>query len=193
MAALSVVAMFFQDNAVATQTNDVHWIKWFVFIAAVGLVLQGIGVLFAAIYAAKLIKKVDDIVDHVDKKTTPILTKATALIEDITPKVHDITTNVQQVSFTVRDKVGDLAVTVDELNTTVQEINARARMQVMRVDGMVTEALDTTQEVSRTVQENVKKPIRQMAGIIAGLKTGLETLIARSPFKPRGGVSPYDL
>jgi len=66
----------------------------------------------------------------------------------------------------------------------VQEINGRTRMQVSRVDGMVTEVLVATSEISQSVQQSIKVPVRQVAGIIAGLKAGIETLIARS--KGRG-------
>jgi hypothetical protein len=39
-----------------------------------------------------------------------------------------------------------------------------------------------TEEISSTVQQGIKAPIRQIAGVVAGLKAGMETLIARSPF-----------
>jgi hypothetical protein len=32
------------------------------------------------------------------------------------------------------------------------------------------------------VRESIKTPVRQIAGLIAGVKVGIETLIARSPF-----------
>lgn len=190
----AATVVFFQDAATAQQ-HDVHWIMIFFGVVAVGFALMCVALLIGASVGFKLLKRVDSIVEHVDQTVSPLLKKTTALVDDLSPKVHDITTNVQQVSYTVRDKVDDLAATVDQLNATVLELNARARMQVVRVDGIVTEALDTTQEVSRTVQEGIKKPVRQVAGIIAGLRVGLETLIAKSPFGSRrgGGTSPYDL
>lgn len=189
---VAAMVMFFQDAATA-QEHDVHWIMIFFAILATGFVLLCVGLLVVAALGWKLLKRVDSIANHVDQTVSPLLKKSTALIDELTPKVHDICTNAQQVSYTVREKVDDLAATVEQLNNTMLELNARARTQVVRVDGMVTEALDTTEQVSRTVQENIKKPVRQMAGIIAGLRAGLETLIERSPFRPRGGATPYDL
>jgi hypothetical protein len=65
----------------------------------------------------------------------------------------------------------------------VKDANKRTQAQVARVDGMVSEALHTAQNVSRTVQEGVRKPVQQVAGIVAAVKRGVETLVERSPFK----------
>jgi len=93
----------------------------------------------------------------------------------------------------VREKVDELSATVAELNRTVSDVNFKTRVHVARVHGMVEDALDTTQEVQATVQESIRKPVKQIAGIIAGVKAAIDTLIARSPFKPKGYDEPYDL
>ena len=180
-AALSAALLFWQD-ANASQANDIHWIKWFVFIAAVGLALQGIGVLIAALFAVKLMKKVDHITEQVESKAMPILTKTSTVIDDLQPKIRVVTDNVQQMTYTVRAKVDEISATVDKINQTVQDVNTRTQKHVARVDGMVGEALDSTHEISRTVQHSIKTPVRQMAGVVAGLRVGLNTLVARSPF-----------
>jgi hypothetical protein len=81
--------------------------------------------------------------------------------------------------------VTQLSVTVAELNETVRGINGRARVQVVRADNIVSDALHATEEISQTVQNGIKGPVRQIAGVIAGLKAGIETLVARSPFGHR--------
>ena len=195
---LSSAAMILQD-ATSAQVDELHWIKIFVGIAALGLVLQGLGVLIAAVFASKLFKKVDDIADQVDKKISPILSRTTGLMDDLTPKVKSISENVEQVTYTVRTKADEIADTITEINKTVQQVNVtvqdanlRTRGQVARVDAMVTDALNTTHEVSSSIQEGIRKPIRKVAGIIEGLKAGLETLAAKSPFAKRPPQSPYD-
>ena len=107
--------------------------------------------------------------------------------------------NVEQVSYTVRTKADEIADTITEINKTVQQVNVtvqdvnlRTRGQVARVDAMVTDALNTTHEVSHNIQEGIRKPIRKVAGMIEGLKAGLETLAAKSPFAKRPPQSPYD-
>jgi methyl-accepting chemotaxis protein len=152
-------------------------------VIALALVMQAIGVVISAVFAAKLLHRVNGIADVVEKRTGPMLDKTNQILNDLAPKVQSFTENAEQISYTVRTKVDELGVTVSELNETVREINGRTRVQVSRVDDIVTDALVATEEISHTVQQGIKAPVRQIAGIIAGLRAGIETLIERSPFK----------
>lgn len=185
MPAICGAAVIFLQESELTR-HDIHWAMIFLFIIALALVVQAIGVLIAGAFAAKLLKRVDSIGDIVEKRTGPILDKTSALLVDLSPKVQAISTNVEQISYTVREKVETLSVTIEELNQTVREINGRTRVQAVRVDGIVTDALVATEEISNTVQQGIKAPLRQIAGVVAGLKAGIETLIERSPFGGRG-------
>jgi methyl-accepting chemotaxis protein len=151
------------------------------------------GVVTAAIFGAKLFHKLEKLSCAFDEKATPLMSKTVAMIDELSPKVRSISENVEQISYAVRAKVDEVGVTVSEVNRTVLDINGRTRIQVARADEIVTEAMIATEDISRTVQSGIRVPIRQVAGIVAGVKAGLETLLARSPFgKPRGGGEPYD-
>jgi methyl-accepting chemotaxis protein len=162
--------------------HDIHLAMWFLGVIMVALAVQAAGVVFAALFAARLLHRVESIANIVEKKTGPILDQTTQILTELTPKIQSFTENAEQISYTVRAKVDELGATVSQLNQTVQEINGRSRIQVARVDGIVTDALIATEEIASSVQQSIKTPVRQIAGVIAGLKAGLETLIARSPF-----------
>lgn len=173
--------------------GEQHKLTIYSFVIALALSLQALGVIVAAVFAMKMFVKVQKLADSFETKTEPLITQATALVTDLSPKVKNISTNLEDMSFTARVKMDELANTLDQLNRTVQDVNERSRVQVSRVDGIVSDVLATTYEVSRTVQEGIKGPVRQMAGVMAGLRAGLETLVAKSPFKPRVEEDPYDL
>jgi uncharacterized protein YoxC len=181
MAVLQVGAMvLLQDNELTR--HDIHLAMIFLAVIALALLAQALFVGIAMGYAAKLLHRVDGIANRVEQKTAPILDKTNAVLLDLAPKIQSVTNNVEQMSYAVRAKVDELGATVSELNRTVQDANGRTRAQVARVDGMVSDALQVTEEVSATVQQGIRVPLRQIEGIIAGLKAGLETLVARSPF-----------
>ncbi len=192
MSALSSVAMAMMQEGGQTP-HDVHRAMIFSAIIAISLAAQAVGVIIAAVFAMKLFRKIETVTNSFEQKTAPIIPKATVLVEELAPKIKTIAANAEQTSYTVRSKIDELSSTVDQLNRTVQDINERSRVQISRVDGIVTDALATTYEVSRTVQESIKAPVRQIAGVVAGLRAGLETLVERSPFKPKSRPSPYDL
>ena len=191
MPVLSGAAVFLQESGFTR--HDIHLSMIFLCIIAVALVAQAVGGIITGLFGAKLLAKVDNLTDVVEKKTGPILDKTSALLSDLSPKVSAVTTNVEQISYTVREKIEQISATVTELNATVQEFNGRTRVQVGRVDGIVTDALNTTEQVSQTVQNGIKAPVKQIAGVIAGFRAGLETLIERSPFGKREAPGPYDL
>jgi uncharacterized protein YoxC len=162
--------------------HDIHLAMIFLGIIAVSLMVAAGAAVVAGMFAAKLLHRVDGIANIVEQRTGPILDRTNELLQDLGPKIHTVSTNVEQISYTVRAKVDELGATVSQLNETVQGINGRTRVHVAHVDGIVSEALVATEELSQTVQEGIRVPLRQVAGVVAGLKAGLETLIARSPF-----------
>lgn len=188
------VLMMFFLQASGLDGRDVHWLMIFAGVIAAAMVAQALGLIGSAIFASKMLKKVEHLSDSFDQKTTPVMLKATALLDDLGPKIRSVSANVEQISYTVREKCDELGATLTQINRTVVDVNARTQVHVARVDGMVADALDTTAEVSRVVQDGIRTPVRQIAGIIAGFKAGIETLAKRSPFgKGKGLGNPYDL
>jgi len=188
------VLMMFFLQASGLDGRDVHWLMIFAGVIADAMVAQALGLIGSAIFASKMLKKVEHLSDSFDQKTTPVMMKATALLDDLGPKIRSVSENVEQISYTVREKCDELGATLTQINRTVVDVNARTQIHVARVDGLVTDALDTTEEVSRVVQDGIRTPVRQIAGIVAGLKAGLETLVKRSPFgKGKGLGNPFDL
>jgi len=182
MITLNSLAMaFFQDAS----AHDMHLIRIFVAFIAVALLLQAMGVLVVAIYAAKFLALLHSISSNVEEKALPLIVRTSDLVRDLSPKITSISTNVEQTTYTVRAKVDEMAETVSQLNKTIIEANSRTRVHVAHVDNIISEALDTTEDVSRTVQQGIRVPVREIAGIIAGIKVAVETLIDRSPFKKR--------
>jgi len=182
MQSLSCLALAFLQDDAALQ-HDVHLMMIFMGIIAVAVIAGFLGVGIAGLMGLKLFLKVEQMAERADAKVGPLIDKSRALVDELGPKVRTITTNAEQISYTVRTKIDEFSATADEINRTVKDANARTHQKVERVDGMVSEALNTAQHVSRTVQEGVRKPVQQIAGIIAGLRRGVETLVERSPFK----------
>jgi len=171
----------FQSTAELTG-KDIHWAMIFLAVIALALVAQAVGVLIGAAFGAKLLHKVNVIANIVETKTGPIMDRTANILKDLEPKVKNVGESAEHISSTVRVKVDELSVTMGELNETMREINGRTRVQVRRADGIVSDALQATEEISHSVQHSIKVPVRQIAGVVAGVKAAVETLVARSPF-----------
>jgi hypothetical protein len=67
-----------------------------------------------------------------------------------------------------------------EFDATASDLNSKTRAQLDRVDGMVTSVLNTTNDISETVQRGIKMPVREFNGLVNGLKAGLDVLVGRA-------------
>ncbi len=175
----AAVIVFQQDELTK---RDIHWAMIFLCLIALALMAQAVGVIIISMFGAKLLHRVNGIADIVETKTGPILDRTNVILQDLAPKVKNVGDNADRIASTVRVKVDELGVTITELNETMREINGRTRVQVRRADGIVSDALQATEEISQTVQQGIKGPVKQIAGVIAGVKAAIETLVARSPF-----------
>jgi uncharacterized protein YoxC len=187
------LAMFLQQQQPG---HDVHFAGICLLVIAIALVAQAVGVIAVGIYAARFLAKIDGLTNNFEARTTPILVKTNELLETLNPKIKSISENVEQLSYTIRAKADEIGATVTQVNRTVEDINLRSRVQVARADAMVTDAMAATEDFSRTVQHGIRVPLRQVAAIVAGVRAGVETLMERFPFIPRGPRErrgPYDL
>ena len=153
----------------------------FVAMVAVALVVQAIALIVMAVGAAKARKRGLEIVEELRLKVMPILDSSHGFIQDTAPKVKIITENFVETSHVIRAKA-------QEFDMTASDLNSKTRAQVARVDGMVTSVLNTTADISETVQRGIKVPLREVSGLVNGLKAGLDVLVGRA--KGFGGSRP---
>jgi hypothetical protein len=165
-------AMWLQDPDSLSSGNS-KLLMVFVGMVAVALIVQAIALIAMAVGAAKARKRGLEIVEEVRLKLMPIMDNTHTFIQDTAPKVKIITENFVETSHVVRAKA-------QEFDVTASDLNAKTRAQAARVDGIVTSALNTTTDVAETIQRGIKIPLREVSGIINGVKAGLDVLVGRA-------------
>ena len=169
-------------------SNDLHLIMIFTGIVALSLLLAALTSAAVGVGVLKEIKQLRGLVTELHGKALPIFQKSTDVLTDLAPKIRTVSENVTQISYTVREKVDEVGETITQVNRTVQETNQRTRGQVDHVDRMVSEVLTTTEDLAHTVSHGIRIPVKQVAGMIAGLRVGIETLVKN--FTPNNGRGP---
>jgi hypothetical protein len=172
MEAIRIVGMWMQDPDSLSSGNS-KLLMFFVGMVAIAMTGQAIALIVMAVGAAKARKRGLEIAEEVRAKAMPIFTDAHAMIRDMSPKIKVITENFVETSHVVRAKA-------QEFDVTAADVNAKTRAQVARVDGIVTSALNTTAEISESIQRGIKIPVREVSGLINGLKAGLDVLVGRA-------------
>jgi len=107
------------------------------------------------------------------ERVGPMVDGVSELVRDSSPKIKVITENCVEASHIIRDKAR-------EFDVTASDLNSKTRAQAARVDGMVTSVLNTTAEITDSIQRGIKIPVREVTGLVNGLKAGLEVLVGRA-------------
>jgi hypothetical protein len=177
-----VLGMWLQADSISSGNSKLLMI--FIGLVALAMLVQAIAVIVLAVGAAKASKRALAIAEEFREKAMPVITHTHELIRDTSPKVKVLTENLVETSHIVRAKAQDF-------DLTASEANSRTRAQLARVDGMVTSVLNTTADVAESIQRGIKVPVREVSGLVSGLKAGLEVLVGRA--KNFAGGSKDDL
>jgi hypothetical protein len=179
VARIVMSGMWLQDDAGSLSSGSTKWLVVFVGMVAIAMVTQAIALIVMAVGAGKARKRALEMAEEVRMKVMPILETTQGVLQDAGPKVKIITENLVETSHVVRSKA-------QEFDVTASDLNMRTRAQAARVDGMVTSVLNTTADISETLQRAVKVPVREFAGLVNGFRAGLDVLVGRAKEFGRG-------
>src|SRR5579862_8070891 len=178
MDGILMAGMWLQEPEGITPENT-KLLLIFVGIVAFSMLVQACALIAVAIGAAKARKRGLEIAEELREKVMPLITSTHEIVRDSGPKVKIITENLVETSHVVRSKAA-------EFDATASDLNAKARAQAARVDGMVTGVLNTTSEISNTLQRAVQVPVKELTGLVNGFKAGLDVLVGRAKSFGRG-------
>jgi citrate lyase gamma subunit len=146
----------------------------FIAVAALSLLLQAVSMLAVAFGARKAQKKIMALADDVRLHALPVIMSSREVIQDIAPRLKTITANLEVTSTVLRSKS-------EQVGGLVGEVTTRAQSQAARVDGMVKGTLDQVTYAVHAVEAGIAAPVRQVSGILNGIRAGLESLRKKSP------------
>jgi methyl-accepting chemotaxis protein len=148
------------------QTPQVIFII-FTIATSIGVLIQAF-VLLAMFFAVKKATgKVHELSDEVKQHLVPLLSTTRNLAEDVSPKVKVATSNLVEASSILRSQA-------ENINKTVNQVTNVAQTQVARVDEMATAVLDGITQATATVQHGIASPLKQVSGVLNGLRAGVE-------------------
>src|SRR5437868_4234146 len=136
-------------------------------------VLIQAGILVALFVSVrKTSARMETIVSDLHTKTAPILESTQAIVVNSRPKIEAITDNLLAASTSIKSQV-------ERLDATVSDAVDRTRLQIIRADDLVTRTMDRVEETTDIVHKTVISPVRQMAGLVTGLTTGIGAFFGR--------------
>ena len=146
----------------------------FVAVAAISILMQAGFTVAMFIGARKAQKKLMELADDVRLHALPVIMSSREVVQDISPKLKAITENLTVTTATLRSKA-------DQIGVVVSDVTNRAHAQASRVDGMVKGTLDGLTSAVQAIEHGVAAPVRQVNGLINGLRAGVDVLRKKTP------------
>jgi hypothetical protein len=138
-----------------------------VFLACIAFVTQA--VVFVLLYRAarKTQEKVMPLVD----RAAPILTTTREILEQAKPRIIQVAEEAVAIAKTAHEKA-------DKIGELLTDSADRAKVRLAQIDRTVDETVGQVEQVGDAVKGAVMKPVKEVNGLMAGLKAGLSTLAA---------------
>lgn len=148
------------------------WLTVFVGLTTLALVAQAVILVATYLRLAKLDEETRTLRNKINEQAGPILRN----VEDITVTVRDkgrlIADDLTAMSYDARRQM-------EKLDQLTDELADRLRLQIIRADQLLSQAIDNLEEAGATVKENVVGPVREAAAVLAGVKAAVDYLGAR--------------
>lgn len=132
------------------------------------IVVTGLAVVLQAAVMTALYVTIKQRGARMESMASDVHKRALPMIE----KMTEAGANLSAASATLRAQL-------ERVDSTVSDVLDRTRLQVIRVDEMVTRTLDRVEETTEVVQHTVISPVKQLAGLFAGVSTGLGAFFGR--------------
>ncbi|HSC77263.1 MAG TPA: hypothetical protein VLB32_01765 [Candidatus Acidoferrales bacterium] len=158
----------------------------FIGLTTVALVAQATALVLAYVRLAKLDEETKATRQQLREQLGPILRN----VEDTSITVREnsrvIFDDLSAMSYTARKQV-------DKFDRISDELADRLRLQIIRVDELLTVTLDNLEHAGTAVRENVIGPVKEAAAVIQGVKAAIDFINSRRRERRPAGRSEEDL
>jgi hypothetical protein len=154
----------------------------FIAVTSVAVVVQMCVLIGMSVAFKKSAKRMEGVADQLEANAIPLFKTAQEMISECRPKLKLLLNNLADTSTTVKEKL-------ERADGTLNEVIDRTRLQVIRVDELLSRTLDSVEGATELVQQSVAAPVRQASGVIQGISVALSTLFHKGNYsRGKGGA-----
>ena len=149
-----------------------HALTVVLFLVAVAVLMQGGAMVGIWLAIRRMQREVEAVRADLKQRLDPLTQSVGEILTNSREPVRAIVTNLAEISRILRDRTSR----VDE---AVGELVDRSRLQIIRVDQMVSDLVQKIETTADTVQRSVLSPIHEVSAVVKGVRSGLEFLFSR--------------
>ena|SRR5580704_10351513 len=144
----------------------------FRWVVSLGVCLCWLGALIMAwsmVSILRVVKRLEVRTSAVADKAGPILDSAKAMLDEARPKIQEMVARADEIVTSARDQMA-------RLESLVSDATDSARLQIERIDVAVGDTVNRVQETTAVMQHTILKPVREVNGVVSGLRAAISTL-----------------
>jgi uncharacterized protein YjbJ (UPF0337 family) len=141
----------------------------FRWVVAGGVTLAGVCCLVVAIAMMFLLRTMNRLKEKIEplaEKTGPVLDMVRSSAVEVLPRIAEVSIDAVEISKSAREQV-------NRVGELLKDLSDRAMAQVARIDGAVEQTVGSVQVAGESVKDAVLKPVREVNGVLAGIKTAI--------------------
>lgn len=145
---------------------------------SIAVAVSSVSLLIQAIAAWRVYRSVRKLQEEI----SPLIPRARAAIEQAEATLRQAAADLRDAAGKAKGLLEAAQAQVDNIDRARQEIAAQWRVQSERIDLVLEDILGRVQDVVGVLHGTVMRPVREVSGMVAGVKAALQTLLlARRP------------
>lgn len=160
---------------------------WILVIIALSFVLIAIAMIFIAVFASRVSRSVN----RLEERLEPLIARVTTLSEQgqaiavqgkqIAEQVNVMSGHLSTATMHLSESAALIKDEVRELNALVSKTAVTAHDKIELVSHAIDQTHERVASTTEFIQAKVVEPARELAAILAGVRRGLEVLVAPTP------------
>jgi hypothetical protein len=141
-------------------------------LVAIAVLMQAGAMLGIWLAVRKVPGQIENVRLDVKQRLDPLTQSALEIVNNSREPLRTISANLAEISTILRDRTANA-------DQVAAELLERSRMQIIRVDRMVSDLVEKVETTAGAVQKGVLGPIHEVSAVVKGVRSGLEFLFTR--------------
>jgi hypothetical protein len=143
------------------------------------VILAGLSMLCQALAMVGLYRKVREI----QERATPLIPRAEQLLENARTTLEQSRAQMQEISTKTNSILDSTRVQLVRVEEVVADASQKARVQLEKAQIVMDDTMSRVHETVAMVHGGVVKPLREINGLVSGVRAGFSALV-KSPKGP---------
>ena len=137
-----------------------------VLISSLALVINAL----ASVGIYRTVKRLEERIEPLIPEALSAVQKAEQAMSEAIVQIRDLSERASKVLESTQSQL-------DEITAVREDVTTRIRIQVERAEIVLDDTLSRIQELVQVVHNGVMRPVREVNGVVVGIKTAVQTLL----------------